>query len=109
MSQKSQPATLWRTAFVDEVGDEACQQYRVARRHGGLQRRVTVLAARTDLLDTVGASVANGAWLNAATAQYPAVVLGANAAKPDHRGPLARKVPAGAQGLIGAVSKHYSI
>jgi MacB-like periplasmic core domain len=42
---------------------------------------LTVLAARTDLLDTVGASVANGAWLNAATAQYPAVVLGANAAK----------------------------
>jgi putative ABC transport system permease protein len=41
---------------------------------------LSVLAARTDLLDTVGASVATGAWLNGATAQYPAVVLGANAA-----------------------------
>jgi putative ABC transport system permease protein len=42
---------------------------------------MTVLATRNDLLDTVGASVADGVWLNAATAQYPAVVLGAGAAK----------------------------
>ena len=42
---------------------------------------LTVLATRNDLLDTVGASIADGAWLNAATAQYPAVVLGASAAK----------------------------
>ena len=42
---------------------------------------MTVLATRNDLLDTVGASIADGAWLNAATAQYPAVVLGASAAK----------------------------
>jgi putative ABC transport system permease protein len=42
---------------------------------------ISVLATRTDLLDTVRASLANGTWLNAATAQYPAVVLGANAAK----------------------------
>jgi putative ABC transport system permease protein len=33
--------------------------------------------ARTDLLETVGASVRSGTWLNAATARYPAVVLGA--------------------------------
>jgi putative ABC transport system permease protein len=38
-------------------------------------------AVRTDLLGTVGASVASGTWLNAATAQYPAVVLGAKAAE----------------------------
>jgi putative ABC transport system permease protein len=37
-------------------------------------------AARTDLLDTVGASVRSGTWLNTATARYPAVVLGATAA-----------------------------
>ncbi|MCO1656488.1 ABC transporter permease [Pseudonocardia humida] len=43
---------------------------------GGL----AVLAARLDLLDTVGAEVATGTWLNAATAEYPAVVLGADAA-----------------------------
>ncbi len=37
-------------------------------------------AVRTDLLDTVGATVASGTWLNAATARYPAVVLGATTA-----------------------------
>ncbi|GAB4051367.1 ABC transporter permease [Catellatospora paridis] len=41
---------------------------------------VQVAAARTNLLDTVGAQLASGAFLNDATAQYPAVVLGANAA-----------------------------
>jgi putative ABC transport system permease protein len=41
---------------------------------------LTVLAARTDLLGTVGARMASGAWLNEATARYPAVVLGASAA-----------------------------
>jgi putative ABC transport system permease protein len=38
-------------------------------------------AVRTDLLDTVGATVATGTWLNAGTAQYPAVVLGAKTAQ----------------------------
>lgn len=47
-----------------------------ASQSGGL----AVFAARLDLLDTIGASVAAGAWLNGATAQYPAVVLGARAA-----------------------------
>jgi putative ABC transport system permease protein len=42
---------------------------------------LSVLAARTDLLGTVGASMASGAWLNEATAQYPAVVLGDLAAE----------------------------
>jgi putative ABC transport system permease protein len=42
---------------------------------------ISVLAARTDLSGTVGAHLASGAFLNAATAQYPAVVLGAIAAK----------------------------
>lgn len=41
---------------------------------------VQVLAARTNLLGTVGAQLADGAFLNDATAQYPAVVLGTNAA-----------------------------
>jgi len=39
-----------------------------------------VLAARTDLPATVGATVADGAWLNEASARYPAVVLGSHAA-----------------------------
>ena len=38
-------------------------------------------AVRTELLDTVGATVASGTWLNDATAQYPAVVLGAKTAE----------------------------
>jgi putative ABC transport system permease protein len=42
---------------------------------------IGVLAARTDLLGTVGGKVRSGAWLNPATAKYPAVVLGSSAAK----------------------------
>jgi putative ABC transport system permease protein len=38
-------------------------------------------AVRTGLLGTVGGAVASGTWLNAATAQYPAVVLGAATAE----------------------------
>jgi putative ABC transport system permease protein len=38
-------------------------------------------AVRTDLLDTVGATLASGTWLNDATAHYPAVVLGARTAR----------------------------
>jgi putative ABC transport system permease protein len=41
---------------------------------------IAVLAARTDLPQVVGASMAAGAWLNEATARYPVVVLGADAA-----------------------------
>jgi putative ABC transport system permease protein len=43
---------------------------------GGL----AVLAARIDLPDTVGARMADGVWLNEATARYPGVVLGSVAA-----------------------------
>jgi putative ABC transport system permease protein len=42
---------------------------------------IAVLAAKTDLPDTVGATLAGGTFLNAATAEYPAVVLGATAAE----------------------------
>ena len=42
---------------------------------------IAVLAARTDLLATVHARLAHGTWLNAATAEYPAVVLGSTAAR----------------------------
>jgi len=42
---------------------------------------IAVLATRTDLLATVRAAVADGTWLNDATARYPAVVLGAAAAQ----------------------------
>ncbi len=42
---------------------------------------LSVLATRLDLLGTVGATLGHGAWLNAATDRYPAVVLGAAAAE----------------------------
>lgn len=42
---------------------------------------IAVYAARLNLLETVGGMVAAGTWLNAATAPYPAVVLGAKAAE----------------------------
>jgi putative ABC transport system permease protein len=41
---------------------------------------VSVRAARTDLLETLGGTVRSGAFLNAATGRYPAVVLGSAAA-----------------------------
>ena len=42
---------------------------------------ISVQAAQPDLPRTVGATLATGTWLNAATARYPAVVLGAAAAE----------------------------
>jgi putative ABC transport system permease protein len=42
---------------------------------------MSVQAARLDLPGTVGATLADGTWLNAATAKYPAVVLGSAAAR----------------------------
>jgi putative ABC transport system permease protein len=42
---------------------------------------LTVLAARPNLPNTVGAHLRSGAWLNGATSRYPAAVLGADAAE----------------------------
>jgi putative ABC transport system permease protein len=47
-------------------------------------------AVRTDLLDTLRATVRSGIWLNDATARYPAVVLGAATAERLGIGPLHR-------------------
>jgi putative ABC transport system permease protein len=41
---------------------------------------LSVLAARTDLRQTVAAGLSRGTWLNRATERYPAAVLGATAA-----------------------------
>ncbi|MGH9135913.1 MAG: ABC transporter permease, partial [Acidimicrobiales bacterium] len=41
---------------------------------------ISVVATEPELLDTLGASLRHGAFLNDATAQYPAVVLGSEAA-----------------------------
>ncbi|WP_222853320.1 ABC transporter permease [Fodinicola acaciae] len=42
---------------------------------------IAVLAADLDLPSTVRATTASGTWLNAATARYPAVVLGSDTAR----------------------------
>jgi len=54
--------------------------YRSDRIPAALTGSISVLAARTDLLGTIGADVVSGTWLNDATARYPAVVLGSRAA-----------------------------
>ncbi|MFE2753372.1 ABC transporter permease [Actinosynnema sp. NPDC059335] len=55
--------------------------YRTDRIPAAESRGLTVQAAHLDLPRTVGATVSDGAWLNAATARYPAVVLGATTAE----------------------------
>ncbi|MEN3308805.1 MAG: putative transport system permease protein [Micromonosporaceae bacterium] len=42
---------------------------------------IAVQAARTDLLDALGGAMRSGAFLNAATSKYPAVVLGSVASR----------------------------
>ncbi|MBT2517815.1 ABC transporter permease [Streptomyces sp. ISL-90] len=42
---------------------------------------IATLAVELDLLETVGAQLADGVWLNEATQQYPVVVLGATTAE----------------------------
>jgi putative ABC transport system permease protein len=41
---------------------------------------IVTYAARTNLLETIGATVRSGKWIDAATGKYPATVLGATAA-----------------------------
>nr|WP_123671022.1 ABC transporter permease [Actinocorallia herbida] len=60
---------------------------------GGL----TVRAAHLDLPGTVGARLAAGTWLNAATARYPVTVLGADAAKQLGVGGLGARVLLGGE------------
>lgn len=55
--------------------------YRSDRIPAGETGGLSLQAAQLDLLKTVGATIAHGTWLNAATAKYPAVVLGADAAR----------------------------
>ncbi|WP_433828780.1 ABC transporter permease [Actinoplanes sp. CA-015351] len=55
--------------------------YRTDRIPAGETSGIALMATQLDLLETVGAELAGGTWLNAATAKYPAVVLGATAAK----------------------------
>ena len=66
---------------VSAVGELAdVKVYRNNRIPESQSGGIAVSAAKLNLLDTVSAGIAAGSWLNAATASYPAVVLGARAA-----------------------------
>jgi putative ABC transport system permease protein len=65
-------------AATGEVPDT--NVYRTDRIPEAQTRGLSVHAAHLDLPATVGVTMADGTWLNAATAQYPAVVLGSQAA-----------------------------
>jgi putative ABC transport system permease protein len=59
----------------------AASVYRTDAIPTGETNGLSVVAADVDLLQTLGGTVADGAFLNAATARYPAVVLGSVAAE----------------------------
>lgn len=67
---------------VSAVGTVAdAKVYRNDRIPAAQSGAMSVRAARLDLPRTVGAELAAGTWLNEATARFPAVVLGADAAE----------------------------
>ncbi|CAL9656956.1 ABC transporter permease [Streptomyces sp. enrichment culture] len=66
---------------VSAVGLTDAKVYRTDRIPAEETGGIGVYAARTDLPATVGIHVTDGRWLNAANAQYPAVVLGPKAAE----------------------------
>lgn len=70
---------VYEVSAVGQVAD--ANVYRNDRIPEGQTGGLTVRAAELDLLDTIGATLADGTWLNEATANYPAVVLGADAAE----------------------------
>jgi putative ABC transport system permease protein len=75
---------IGRIAPVESVtatGRTTAHVYRNDKIPTGQSGGIAVMAAQTDLLGTVGASVTSGTWLNEATANYPAVVLGSKAAE----------------------------
>jgi putative ABC transport system permease protein len=68
-----------RVAATGKVSDaRVYRSDRIPAAHSG---GMSVQAAHLDLLRTVTATLADGSWLNAATARYPAVVLGSTAAR----------------------------
>jgi putative ABC transport system permease protein len=65
---------------VSATGELDVNVYRTDKIPSQESGSLSVLAARNDLPQTVGAEIDTGSWLNAATARYPAVVLGSTAA-----------------------------
>ncbi|MDX6516167.1 MAG: putative transport system permease protein [Gaiellaceae bacterium] len=78
------PAMIARVGPVQEVsetGSTSASVFRTPLIPSVNTNALSVQAASLDLLPTVGASVARGRYLNAATAREPVVVLGATAAE----------------------------
>ncbi len=69
-----------RSATATGVVDDTAV-YRTDRIPAAETSGLSVLAAEQELLGTVGGTLATGTWLTAATGRYPAVVLGATAAR----------------------------
>jgi putative ABC transport system permease protein len=80
----SAPAMVSRIGPViadSAIGDVNASVYRNDRISAANTNAITVYAAETNLLATLQGHLADGSFLNAATAHYPAVVLGADAAR----------------------------
>ena len=78
------PAMVGRIGPVTSVGavaDLATGVYRTDRIPSGQTSGLAVLATTTDLTATLDIRLRSGDWFNAATAEYPAVVLGSVAAQ----------------------------
>ncbi|MFS0910644.1 ABC transporter permease [Microbacterium sp. 179-I 3D2 NHS] len=63
------------------TGDIPVDVYRTPLINESATGGISVMAADLDLLEVTGTDLASGAWLNAATSEYPSVVLGADAAR----------------------------
>jgi putative ABC transport system permease protein len=75
-------ARIGPVTSVSAVGAvEDADVYRTDRIEEAKTNGITTMAARTDLLETVGGRVASGRWLDGALAAYPTVVLGATTAE----------------------------
>jgi putative ABC transport system permease protein len=72
-------APVTSVAATGQVPD--AKVYRNDRIPAGQSSSISVLAAEPALMQTIGGQLASGAFLNDATAGYPAVVLGAKAAQ----------------------------
>ncbi|HEY0636198.1 MAG TPA: ABC transporter permease [Pseudonocardiaceae bacterium] len=79
VSMVSRIAPVRSVTAIGRVADT--HVYRNDRIPSGETGSISVQAARLDLPDTVGVTVASGAWHTAATERYPTVVLGAKAAE----------------------------
>ena len=78
VSMISRIGPVQSVAATGTVSDTAV--YRTDRIPAAQTGGISVLAAHLDLPGAVGARLASGIWLNAATARFPVVVLGAEAA-----------------------------